>query len=89
MQTSAGSMTRMHDVPCRAHVVRQCEFLHFGTSRQIIASGQQLARSEAGFTSATAGALCMNTRHRCPGIHRRRFVLDRRMLDRPARERGG
>ena len=52
----------IHDVPFSVHVVRQCEFLHFGTSRQIITSGQQLVRSETGFTSAMPGALCMNSR---------------------------
>jgi galactokinase/mevalonate kinase-like predicted kinase len=51
----------IHDVPCHAQVVGHCEFLHFGTSRQIIESGQELVRSEAVFTSATPAALCMNT----------------------------
>ena len=46
----------IHDVPFSVHVVRQCEFLHFGTSRQIITSGQQLVRSETAFASATPGA---------------------------------
>ncbi|MGA2255420.1 MAG: L-fucokinase, partial [Thermoguttaceae bacterium] len=57
----------LHDLPFSVHVVRQCEFLHFGASRQIITSGQQLVRSETGFTSAAAGALCMNSRLDGPG----------------------
>ena len=57
----------MHDVPFSVHVVRQCEFLHFGTSRQIITSGQRLVRAEDGFACATASALYMNSRLAGPG----------------------
>jgi fucokinase len=51
----------LHDVPCRVQVIKQCEFLHFGTSRQIIESGQQLVRSEAGFASSPPAAVCSNS----------------------------
>ena len=40
----------LHDVPCRVQVVKQCEFLHFGTNRQIIQSGKQILRLRAAST---------------------------------------
>jgi fucokinase len=55
----------VHDVPCHVHTIKQCEFLHFGTSRQIIESGQQLARSENGYAVQSA-ALCINSRIESP-----------------------
>ena len=48
--------------PLAGEVLRRCDFLHFGTSRQIIESGQQLLRSETGFASGATGPLCMNSR---------------------------
>ena len=61
-----GSLRRIYDAlhgtACRVEVVRQCEFLHFGTSRQIIDSGRQLLRFESGFNSTAAISLCMNSR---------------------------
>jgi galactokinase/mevalonate kinase-like predicted kinase len=52
----------MHSISLQAQVLRRCEFLHFGTSRQIIESGQQLHRSDAGFASASTAAVCINNR---------------------------
>jgi galactokinase/mevalonate kinase-like predicted kinase len=57
----------IHATACRAQVLARCDFLHFGTSRQIIESGQQLLRSEAGFASGATGPLCMNSRLDEPG----------------------
>jgi galactokinase/mevalonate kinase-like predicted kinase len=52
----------VHWLACRVHVVKQCEFLHFGTSRQIIQSGRQLLRSQSSFNAAAAESLSMNSR---------------------------
>jgi galactokinase/mevalonate kinase-like predicted kinase len=51
----------MSPVPCRVQVLRHCDFLHFGTTRQIITSGQQLLRREDGFASAQT-VLSINNR---------------------------
>jgi galactokinase/mevalonate kinase-like predicted kinase len=60
----------LHGTACHVQVVKQCEFLHFGTSRQIIQSGRQLLRSESGFASTMAESLCMNSRVDGPGLIR-------------------
>jgi len=41
----------IRDIPFHANVVPQCEFLHFGTSRQIISSGNILIQNDLGSTS--------------------------------------
>ncbi|MBN2315263.1 MAG: hypothetical protein JXM79_15135 [Sedimentisphaerales bacterium] len=41
----------LRDIPFHANVVPQCEFLHFGTSRQIISSGNILTQNDLGSTS--------------------------------------
>jgi len=38
-------------IASRAHVLDRCEFLHFGTTRQIITSGQELLRRGNGFAT--------------------------------------
>jgi galactokinase/mevalonate kinase-like predicted kinase len=48
-------------VPCRAQVLERCDFLHFGTTRQMIASGQQLLRRDDSFAAAPS-ALSINNR---------------------------
>jgi hypothetical protein len=60
----------LHAVPCRVQVVKQCAFLHFGTSRQILESGKQLLRSESSFSSTAAESLCINSRVDNPGLMR-------------------
>lgn len=40
----------LRDIPFHANVVPQCEFLHFGTSRQIISSGNMLIQNDLGST---------------------------------------
>ncbi len=47
--------------PFRVNVLRRCEFLHFGTTRQIISSGQQLTRHGEGF-STPSPCLSINSR---------------------------
>ncbi len=34
---------------CTVHVLKHCDFLHFGTTRQIITSGLDLLRRESGW----------------------------------------
>ena len=42
----------MHGVPAAVQVLRQCSFLHFGSGRQLIASGLDLLQSDGGIPSA-------------------------------------
>ena len=48
-------------VPCHVHVLSHCDFLHFGTTRQIISSGQELVRRGNGFGPGRR-CLAMNSR---------------------------
>jgi galactokinase/mevalonate kinase-like predicted kinase len=48
-------------VPFQVQVLKRCEFLHFGTTRQIISSGQQLLRRDDGF-AASQSMLSINNR---------------------------
>jgi len=47
-------------IPFYAHVLPSCEFLHFGTSRQIIDSGNYLVQQENKYPSSNT-VLCLNT----------------------------
>lgn len=51
----------IHSIPCRAQVLKRCEFLHFGTNRQVIESGQRLLQAGDSFVSM-APSVCINTR---------------------------
>lgn len=48
-------------IPCHVHVLPRCDFLHFGTTRQIISSGQELVRRGNGFGTGKK-CLAMNSR---------------------------
>jgi len=58
-------LTRMFEVlspvPFQVQVLKRCDFLHFGTTRQIISSGQQLLRRDDGFAGAQS-VLSINNR---------------------------
>lgn len=43
----------LREIPFHVDVVSQCEFLHFGTSQQIISSGNRLIQNDLGSTSLT------------------------------------
>lgn len=43
----------LHDVPFHVHVVPQVGFLHFGTTSELITSGQEIIRSTKGVRSAS------------------------------------
>lgn len=47
-------------ISCRVQPLKRCEFLHFGTSRQLIESGQQLLRSGNGLASSSKDWLSLN-----------------------------
>jgi fucokinase len=47
-------------LPCRVQVLRHCEFLHFGTNRQLIDSGQRLLRGSKGFLPSSASVSVQN-----------------------------
>lgn len=52
-------------IPCRVQQLKRCEFLHFGTSRQLIESGQRLRHAGIGLASAsTKASLSLNNRLR-------------------------
>jgi fucokinase len=54
----AGPLARLHrelcGVPFHAEVLSECGFLHFGTTRQLITSGQELLGRDLGGTQARA-----------------------------------
>ena len=50
----------LSNIPFHAQILRQCGFLHFGTTRQIIESGAELARRDRGLSRLNA-ALTLNT----------------------------
>ena len=52
-------------VPCRVQLLKRCEFLHFGTSRQIIESGQQLLHAGNGLATGSA-RMCLSLNNRVP-----------------------
>ncbi len=64
----AGPLARLHrelgEVPFHAEVLSRCGFLHFGTTRQLITSGQELLGHDLG--RAQAGAL-LSLNNRCEG----------------------
>ena len=39
-------------IPCRLTVLSRCDFLHFGTTEEILASGQELLHRDVGFSAA-------------------------------------
>lgn len=43
---------RLSPLPLHVEVLRRCDFLHFGTTREILTSGQSLLRHEAGLGAA-------------------------------------
>lgn len=51
-------------IPYRAQVLSRCDFLHFGTARQMIASGQQLRHGEDSFTPVES---CLSINNRFSG----------------------
>jgi len=48
------------NLPVRVHVLARCGFLHFGTTRQLIASGSSLLQMDRGFTPAHSNLLINN-----------------------------
>jgi fucokinase len=51
----------LHALPFHIQALARCSFLHFGTTRQLIASGQELVRQDLG-TVCPGGHLSLNNR---------------------------
>jgi fucokinase len=56
----AGIHAALRTVPFHIQVVSQCSFLHFGTTLQLMTSGNELLRQDLGMIP-DAGVICLNT----------------------------